>query len=318
MNLQTTLSRDVALEVGYRGARGSKLIQVRSFNQAVDATVTPIRGQTNNTLANIPSRVPVEGLDSSFANTVESRGASWYNALGVSLNKRFSHGLQFLASYTWTSALETDPGYVNGTLDGGALQGNQTNRSNYGFDSFIRPQRFVVSYVYDLPSPQNHFSPLGRLLSGWSVAGVTTFQSGQRLTISESNELNAFGIIGADQDRAQVSGCTASQLVTKGSVSSRLNGYFNKAAFVSAGTLWGNTGRNILSGPGQQNVDVSLSKMTPFMESRMVEWRMEVFNFLNHPNFANPSGSMTYAAFGNITSTVANARLIQFGLRIVY
>ena len=79
--------------------------------------------------------------------------------------------------------------------------GNQTNRSNYGFDSFIRPQRLVVSYVYDLPSPANHFSARGRVLSGWSVAGVTTFQSGQKLTIFESNELNAFGIVGVDQLR---------------------------------------------------------------------------------------------------------------------
>ena len=145
MDLQTALSRDTMLDISYHGARGSKLVQVRAWDQAVDATVTPSRGQTDNTLANLPLRQPIEGFNSGFANTVESKGASWYNALGVSLNKRFSHGLQFLASYTWTSALESAPGYVSGLLDGGALQGNQTNRSNYGFDSFIRPQRLVVS-----------------------------------------------------------------------------------------------------------------------------------------------------------------------------
>src|SRR5438309_9568512 len=94
-------------------------------------------------------------------------------------------------------------------LDGGVLVGNQTNRSNRGFDSFIRPQRLVVSYVYDLPSPANHFSALGRVISGWSIAGVATFQSGQKLTISGNTEAYAFGIIGVDQYRAQVSGCTA-------------------------------------------------------------------------------------------------------------
>lgn len=347
MNLQTTLSRDVALEVGYRGARGSKLIQVRSFNQAVDATVTPIRGQTNNTLANIPSRVPVEGLDSSFANTVESRGASWYNALGVSLNKRFSHGLQFLASYTWTSALETDPGYVNGTLDGGALQGNQTNRSNYGFDSFIRPQRFVVSYVYDLPSPQNHFSPLGRLLSGWSVAGVTTFQSGQKLTISETNELNAFGIVGFDQDRAHISGCSTRDLVTRGSVTTRLNGYFNSSCFTAppiigadgVATGFGNGGISNVTGPAQQDFDISIIKKIRFGHSdvRNLEFRAEFFNAFNTPSFSNPildAGGVCLVgidcinattgvvgfnpdpAFGVISTTSVAPRIIQFALKV--
>ena len=172
MDLQTALSGNTMLDIMYHGARGSKLTQVRAFDQAGDATITPIRGETTNTLGNLPLRQPIEGFNSSAASTVESAGASWYNALGVSLNKRLSHGLQFLASYTWTSALETNPGYVNGLLDGGTLQGNQTDRSNYGFDSTIRPQRLVVSYVYDLPSPANHFSALGRgfvgMVSCWS------------------------------------------------------------------------------------------------------------------------------------------------------
>src|SRR5581483_11747965 len=187
MGLQTALSRDTMLDVGYRGSRGLRLTQQRAWDQAVDATVTPIRGQTDNTLGNLPLRQPIEGFNSAAATTVESEGSSRYNALAVTLNKRFSHGLQFLASYTWASALETNPGYANGTLAGGDLQGDQTNRANYGFDDFIRPQRLVVSYVYSLPSPANHYSALGRLLSGWSVAGVTTFQSGQRLTILQSN-----------------------------------------------------------------------------------------------------------------------------------
>src|SRR5258708_19165725 len=151
MDVQAALSRDTVLDIGYHGSRGSKLIQVRAFEQAGDATVTPINGQKNNTLANLPFRKPLQGLNSSAANTVESAGASWYNALGVSVNHRFSHGLQFLASYTCASALESSPGYVNGTLDGAALQGNQTNHSNSAFDSPIPPQPFAPTYFYTLP-----------------------------------------------------------------------------------------------------------------------------------------------------------------------
>lgn len=350
MDLQTALSKDTMLDIGYHGARGSKLVQVRAWDQAVDATVTPIRGQTDNTLANLPLRQPIEGFNSSAATTVETKGASWYNALGVSLNKRFSHGLQFLASYTWASALETDPGYVSGLLDGGALQGNQTNRSNYGFDSFIRPQRLVVSYVYDLPSPQNHFSALGRVLSGWSVAGVTTFQSGQRLTILESNELNAFGIIGTDQDRAQVFGCTTAQLVTHGPVTGRLNGYFNSSCFTAppiigadgAATAFGNGGISDVTGPAQQDFDISIIKKIPLghNEAQSLEFRAEFYNAFNTPTFGLPAtldaGSVCLVgvdcintttgvvgfnpdpAFGVISTTAVAPRIIQFALKLYF
>lgn len=350
MDLQTALSRDTVLSVSYHGARGSKLVQVRAFDQAVDATVTPIRGQTDNTLANLAQRQPIEGFSPAFANTVETKGASWYNALGVNVNKRLSHGLQFLASYTWASALETDPGYVSGLLDGGLLEGNQTNRSNYGFDSFIRPQRLVVSYVYDLPSPQNHFSALGRLLSGWSVAGVTTFQSGQKLTILESNELNAFGIVGTDQDRAQVSGCTTSQLVTKGSVTSRLNGYFNSSCFTAppiigadgVATAFGNGGIGNVVGPAQQDFDISIIKKIALgnSEARSLEFRAEFYNAFNTPSFGLPptldAGSVCLVgvdcisattgvvgfnpdpAFGVISTTNVAPRIIQFALKLYF
>src|SRR5207247_1144181 len=108
------------LEVGYQGSTGPKLLQSRSFNQALSASPSnPIRGETSNDLANIGQRVPIEGFDPVFSTFIESAGASWYNALGASLSKRFNHGLQFLASYTLASALQTNPGYTTGAFAGG-------------------------------------------------------------------------------------------------------------------------------------------------------------------------------------------------------
>jgi Carboxypeptidase regulatory-like domain/TonB dependent receptor len=355
MDLQTLLGRDLMLDVGYHGTRGSRLTEVRAWDQAVDATITPIRGQTANTFSNIPLREPIEGFSSAGATTVQSEGASWYNALDVSLTKRFSHGLQFLASYTWASALETDPGYADGLLDGGSLQGNQTAHSNYGFDNFIRPQRLVLSYVYQLPSPANHFSAMGRALSGWSVAGVTTFQSGQRLTISETNELNAFGIASTDQDRAQVTGCTRDQLVTQGSVKSRLGGpgqkkYFNTSCFTTPppvigadglATAFGNGGIGNVAGPAQQDFDISIIKNIPFghSDARRAEFRAEFYNAFNKTSFALPSpvdagsvclvgvdclqttGTVGFNAdpgFGVLTTTSVAPRIIQFALKVYF
>lgn len=352
MDVQTEITRDMVLEIGYHGSRGSKLVQQRAWDQALDATVTPINGQTDNTLLNRALRQPFQGFNSftATATAVESAGASWYNALGVSLNKRFSHGLQFLASYTWTSALETDPGYVDGTLAGGSLQGNQTARSNYGFDNFIRPQRLVLSYVYNLPGPQNHFSALGRVLSGWSVAGVTTFQSGQKLTISETDEANAFGIVGFDQVRANVGNCTVGQLTTHGSVTSRLNGYFNPGCFnvppvIGADgivTAFTNGGLSNVIGPAQQDFDISIIKKISLghNEARSLEFRAEFFNAFNTPSFSNPGldagtvcvvlfgtcppgtpGNVGFApdpALGVISTTSVAPRIIQFALKLYF
>jgi hypothetical protein len=158
------------LEVGYQGSRGTKLLQSRSFNQARIASATnPVRGQTTNDFGNIGERVPIEGFDPSLT-LIESAGSSWYNALGASLNKRFSKGLQFLASYTLASALETNPGLTTGAFAGGSRLGDQNSaRANYGPDSFIRPQRLVVSFVYEFPRPASLSSWKGRALGGWSV-----------------------------------------------------------------------------------------------------------------------------------------------------
>src|SRR5437899_1755177 len=102
--LQVELAHDLSLEIGYDGARGTKLAEERAFNQAVDATKNPIRGQTDNTLANLGLRLPFQGY-SPGAIELQTEGSSWYNALEVSLNKRFGHGLQLLAAYTWARSL---------------------------------------------------------------------------------------------------------------------------------------------------------------------------------------------------------------------
>jgi hypothetical protein len=345
MDLQTELSDNWMLDVGYQGSRGTKLLQTRSFNQALSASSTnPIRGQTSNDLANIAQRVPIEGMDPAFSTFIESAGASWYNALGASLSKRFSHGLQLLASYTLASALETNPGYATGSFAGGTLIGDQNSpRANYGFDNFIRPQRFVVSYVYELPGPKASSSWKGRLLGAWSVAGVATIQSGQRLTIVDNNLLNAFGTSSTGGDRAQLaSGCSNGSLVTPGGVTGKLNNYFKASCFTTPpiigadglATGFGDSGNGVVSGPDQRDFDISLIKKIPLdNETRSLEFRAEFFNAFNTPSFANPAlnagtvapdpvtGQPTLQAdptLGQITSTTVAPRVIQFALKFYF
>jgi hypothetical protein len=343
MGVQTALSNNWMLEVGYQGARGTKLLQNRSFNQALSASPSnPIRGQTSNDLANLFDRVPIEGFDPAFSLYIESAGASWYNALGASISRRFSHGLEMLASYTWASALETNPAYSTGAFAGGSLIGDQNSpRANYGFDNFIRPQRLVVSYVYEIPGFKSGSLWKTKALSGWSVAGVTTFQSGHKLTITDTNSLNAFGIYSTNGDRVQLaSGCTNNMLVTHGPVTSKLNNYFDASCFIAPpvvgsdglATGFGDSGNGIVSGPAQQDFDISAIKKTPITESKYVEFRAEFFNAFNTPSFADPSTNAGTVAVspvtgmptlqpggvGQITTTAIAPRVIQFALKLYF
>ncbi len=326
MGLQTQIVKDLVLDVSYTGARDTHLLRVRSINQAALASAaSPIRGITTNTVANIAQRVPFLGFTAAAMQDIEPSGAAWYNALNVSLEKRFSHGLQFLGSYTWSKQMSTDSNSVNGA-NGGSATGNQNDpRQRYGPDSFIRPQRFVLSAVYALPGPKDLHSLLGQTLGGWQLGTVTTLQAGQLLTITETNANNVFGIT---TDRAQIAGCTYSQLVTPGSARQNVNNYFNKTCFPNAfpvvgddgkATTFGNSGVGIVQGPGQANVDFSVIKKFPIYAERLhLDFRAEAFNLFNHANFSNPTLSENSASFGRILTTAVNPRIMQLALKLSF
>ncbi|HEY0426403.1 MAG TPA: TonB-dependent receptor [Pyrinomonadaceae bacterium] len=325
LNVQTELAKDLLFELGYVGAQATHLIRTRSINQAQLASVAnPIRGVTTNTLANIALRVPYQGFSSNGFQVVESAGSSWYNAMEATLSKRFSHGFQFIAAYTFSRLLDTDGGNATATSGGNVLTlGNQNDeQSRTGPSDFNREHRLVLSYVYQIPNFLKTEKGLGLLTSGWSIAGVTTVQSGQRLTITATNSNNAFGIT---TDHVQLAaGCTHEQLVTSGSITSNIDNYFNRSCFTAfpiiEGTVtnFGNSGAGIVKGPGQNNTDLSLSKRTSInwlREGANVEFRAEFFNAFNTPQFANPDTNFSSATFGKITNTSVNPRIIQFALK---
>jgi len=319
LNAQAAFARDFMLEVGYVGTRGTHLQRFRSLNQALS---TP-----SNTLANIGSRVPVPGIRPDSLREMESEGSSWYNGLEASLAKRLSHGLQFLASYTFSKTLDTDGADVNSTSAGNALTlGDQNSpRQRWGRTSFDRPHRFILSGTWNLPSPS---AGLNRaVLGGWAAAGVVTIQSGSALTIADTNTNNVFGI---SQDRAQLSGaCSQKHLVKGGSVESNLSSYFNAGCFTTPpivgadgiGTAFGNSATGIVNGPGQANLDVASSKtmaLPGHLEKCSLQFRAEFFNTLNHPQFGNPDSNFSSPTFGVISSTAVNARVGQLALRLEF
>ena len=306
LNLQAEMHANWLLEAGYVGTRGSHLMRQRSLNQALNASASnPIRGETSNTIANIGERVPIPGVPPDSLLIMESEGSSWYNALELSLTKRLSHGLEFLASYTFSKTLDTDGADINSTSSGNGLTlGDQNSPSQrWGRASFDRTHR------------------------GWDLATVITIQSGSALTVADTNPNNVFGI---SEDRAELSGkCPKNQLVTTGPIGSKLNNYFNASCFTTPrvigadgiGTAFGNSGTGIVDGPGEANLDLAVSKAVVLEwphENSTLQLRAEFFNAFNHPQFANPDTNFSSPTFSVISSTSVNARVGQLALRFSF
>ena len=333
LGLQSKLPGGAILDVAYAGARDLHSILGRTINQAALASPSnPIRGQTTNTVANIPLRAPYLGWTANTMYFFGTDGEAWYSSLQASLTQKLRHGFQYQAAYTWQRLLSPVPGFTTGSNEFGPT-GDQTqlraHESGYGPDYNVRPQRFVLSAYYALPSPAKSHPLLANTLGGWSVATATVVQDGQQSSITFNNIYNAYGITA---DRASYApGCTAKDVATKGSVSQRVNNYINTACFTAppvigadgVATGFGNTPNGILRDPYQAVVDLSLSKSVRVhwpKEGGSAQLRADFFNALNHPNFAAPDNvyTTTPSAFGKITATSTNPRVIQLALRFSF
>ena len=325
-NLQSQLASNAAMEVGYVGARAEHVIEVVNPNQASLASAdAPVHGVTTNEFANIGQRVRILGFAPTGITLFRSEGASWYNALQASLKSRAAKRLQILASYTFSRTLSTAGANTEQAAEGSPVVGNQLDPgSRYGRSSFDRTHRLVISYLYQVPGGRR--SGLANfVLNGWEIGGVTTVQSGRSLSITATNPNNVYGIT---NDLAQLSGtCARGRVVNPGSVSHKLNHYFNPECFTTKypvvgsddlATDFGNGMVGIASGPAQHNFDIVLVKRSALRwpsDSADCEFRTEFFNAFNTPQFSDPGTVYGAAGFGRITSLAVNPRIVQFALK---
>ncbi len=319
LNLEYEVTKDLLWEVGYVGAKSTHIPGCVEFNQALLASPeNPVNGETTNTNENIVQRLPFSGIaQGSYIcqTTFDAR----YNSLQTSVTKRLSHGLQFLGSYTWSKNLDTTSG--SGGLSNfelGFLTNDQTNqRQARGLNDFDRAHRGVISLIY--APPRLAFGPevFRHVLSDWLISTVAVAQSGTPVTVTDSNAGSVYGNL-SFFSRAQ---CTGINPATSGSLFSRIDGYLNPDAFTSApsigdGTDFGNCGVGILRAPAQRNIDLAVERTFPLREWGELRFRSEFFNLTNTPNFGGPiSNLVAGAAFGLITSTTTNPRIIQFALK---
>lgn len=234
--------------------------------------------------------------------------------MSLKLEKRFSHNLSFLASYTWSKNLNVLDSFVNGGLFGQPFS-NPTRfnaKDNKGLAGYDIPHRVVVSYIYELPVKFSN-KVANAVAANWSLAGVVAFDSGTPYfpLLTTDNE-NIGGVPGRFTQFPNLVG-------DPDSIAKRTpQRWFNTDAYaVPPQFTSGNAGRRAFRADGFANLDFSVFKRWPFQEgSRHVELRGEFFNFFNNVNFANPGALVGTPQFGGISSTRNAGRQVQLGLKI--
>jgi len=319
LTVERQLTSSTGLSIAYVGMKATHLQLNQNINQPL--VTNGIYGSTRP-FPTLPATSPV--LPSQCAaprpacslgniNQVNSNGNSNYNALWVTLNKHFSHGLQFLSSYTFSKSLDYNSLSTGETY---ILQDANNPRGDYGPSEFDVRHRFVLSGFYQLPFKAN------RLIAGWEVGSVVQAQTGNPLNptvainpgVSLTVRPDVTGPIHVTGDPAGWFG-TSAQFA---------------AAFATpcVGTTChpGSLSRDAITGPGFVNTDFSVIKNTKLTEKFNVQFRAEMFDLFNHPNFGNPGLTFTPTSttFGKITSTrfptgdFGSARQIQFALKLLF
>ena len=342
-NIQYQISRGFLLEVGYVGSRGEHLPVQTELDQAQIASATnPVNGVTTNNTGvtdSAAARAPYIGFSNSGFLYLQTVTESNFNSLQTTLTEKLGRAT-LLASYMYSKSMDTDSGSTDGTVFSG-WSGDQTNQAQaYAPSDFNRTHHATLRFTQPLPKPHWRIAngaTGARFFGGYTLSGTAVLQSGTPFSITNAGGATYYG---TDTSRASfVSGDVTRMAVKHGTTENRLNSYFNNGifsttagtvtqtdtqtgaapVFATAGTLYGNTGRNILTGPMQRDLDLSLSKETALRDGVSVEFRAQAFNVTNTPNFSNPSGDIgTASTFGEITTNVGNPRILQFALKLKY
>ncbi len=305
LGVQKGVGDNWLLDLGYVGTAGRKLFRLAGLNQAT----VPVPGAPGPLSPGLSSLA----LQAFGVHLMQSSSNSSYNSLQFSVKRRPAQGLESLLSYTYSHALDDYSGDLTRTNDLTIIPGDQIALSNRGNSDFDRRHRLVFSGGWQLPDIFTGTSGLARLaLNGWSLSGVLTWQSGTAFSVLSS--ANVFVQARADQNPANPD-CDAKR---SGPVESRLSGFFDTSCFVPATNGFGNTGRNILRGPNQRNLDIAVSKLFTVSERIHLDFRAESFNTLNLTNFSNPTDSIENARAGEVVGPTTSPRVIQFGLKLAF
>ena len=327
LSTQLRLSHTLSLDTGYVGSRGDRLSLTRGLNQPLLAsTANPVNCGydgvasdciTTNTSANARLRVPILGETPTALLNGAFSGASTYHSLQATLRQQISRSLTFQLAYTFSRAATNTAIYND--LNNLAL--------DWARASFDRTHRVTTNFNYLLPTLAHATGFTGALLKGWSLSGMVILQSGLPMTLTDSNGGGVYGHAGTSTVTL-CPGASYAGLSTPGSASARLNNWINTSELCApavagsdGSSAYGTAGQSIMNGPSQVNTDFSLGKTTKvggIREDSVLAFRMEFYNALNHPQFANPGTNVGTATLGVITQTSVAPRLFQFAVKYLF
>jgi hypothetical protein len=268
--------------------------------------------------------IPV--FSSIFAQDTIANSA--YNSLQASLDKRFAHGLQFTAAYTFSKSFDEASSFegILNPID---------PRISRALSTFDARHRIVVSYYWELPF-RKYSGAKGKVINGWSLSGITTFQTGFpiRITSQADNELMYSFDFELPGEPAQVAPFRTMRPQSNGNYFFDPNSFTENATDnsqppCSAGAVYGcydpallgtlgNAKRTICCGPHISNSDFAILKTINLTETRRIDFRAEFFNIFNHTQFYNPDGNTSDGSqFGQVTQ-VRDPRLMQFALKFFF
>jgi len=257
--------------------------------------------------ANVGQGCPADGIPV-FSNVFaeDTIAPSAYNSFQASLEKRFSHGLQFQAAYTFSKSLDWASSFEE-TVN------PFDYKASRALSLFNSKQRFVINYVWDIPARKyNGFA--GKVLDDWQLSGIIQFQSGFpiRVQTEDDNELiSSLFFLGAGAP--QLSGPL--QILNP----KTNGGYYLNPNQWSDPTLgqFATTPRSICCGPGENQWDVTVAKRITLSESRYFQFRADIFNLFNKTEFVNPDGNFSNTTFGQVLQA-RDPRLVQFALKFYF
>jgi hypothetical protein len=310
LNVEQEIWNGGVVEVAYVGSKGTKLLTARDINQPQPSA--------------LPPGLPIVPRPNPFFDDIdllESRANSNYKALQAKYQQRLSKGFTGLLSYTFSESTDDASNFFSSAGDPNFPQNSNNVSLERGRSNFDVRHRLSASYSYALPFGKGKQyladgGALSTILTGWETYGVLTLQTGRPFTVALLSEIDNSGtgrsILGfGANDRPNVNGNPNSGNRTTAQ-------WFNTAAFVfPAPGTFGNAGRNIVDGPGFQNLNASLLKNTTITERVNLQFRAEVFNLFNHPNFNLPDNFLGSPTFGRISSA-KDPRHIQFGFKLLF
>jgi hypothetical protein len=300
-----TVQREVgwgtSIQVGYVGRRGIHNQIKRNINQLLPGTIQANPGINTNALR------PYQGMG--VISISENSGLSRYNGLQLSIQHRFTGNLQFGLAYTFSRSTD------NGSSLTDVIPNAYNAHSYFGLSDFDRTNVLVTNYIYKLPIFKDRHDVLGYSLAGWELSGIFQYQSGTPFSVRTSQDIAGVGAGSGNQFWNQVgdSSTSVGDFTPAGVV------WFKTAAFAqpAAGTF-GTQLRNNLRNPSFWATDASLRKNFRIVERLTMQVRLDVFDFLNHPNWGGPNSNPTSGAFGTITGKSNDDRQLQLAVKMIF